>query len=402
MVRGQEPSDVQARPRAMASIRAILLAGTMSLLVIVLSAAAWLGFDKSKHEAEELFDARLATSARVLEALAARHMDTAKMSGAMVITIPQALGSDDGDDNEPLGHAYELKIAFQIWDDERRLLARSGAAPETAFAPMQDGFSTQYSGMHAWRVFVLESAEHRMWIQTAEREDPRRAIAAHLALAAVMPLIVGAPLLLVLLSLIIRYSLEPLDELAHRIDTRQPSLPNAIRLTRTPAEIVPVLKALNGLLDRVRQMLARERRFTAAAAHELRTPLAALSVHAQNAKRATTEDERQSSLRGLLLALQRTVRLVDQMLAYSRASTPSDPVVLGPVSLRQVVRDAADEIKARAAAHGMRLTVRDEPAEAPMILSGDRERLCSLVMNLLDNAIRYGPQDSVVTVELRA
>jgi two-component system sensor histidine kinase QseC len=197
-----------------------------------------------------------------------------------------------------------------------------------------------------------------------------------LAWAAILPLLAGIPVVLLLLSLLIRYGLAPLSQLAARIAAREPGSVTPLRLSRTPAEIAPVLEALNGLLARVQAALERERRFTADAAHELRTPLAALQVHAQNAARAGSEAERRESLERMLAGLQRTTRLAAQMLALSRASAPR--AAFASLSLGKLVREAAGQL-------GLPVKLQGDFA-----VSGDRDQLLSLVTNLLDNALRHG------------
>ena len=133
------------------SIRALLLGGTVAALLAVLGAVAWLSFSGSQEEAEELFDARLATSARVLEALVARQLEKATIAAPIVIALPGPLESADHDTPGPLGHYYETKIAFQVRDASGRLLARSASAPEAPFAPLAAGFGTQPLDGHDWR-----------------------------------------------------------------------------------------------------------------------------------------------------------------------------------------------------------------------------------------------------------
>jgi two-component system sensor histidine kinase QseC len=386
-----------ARPR---SVRATLLAGTVAALLVVLGAAGWMSYEGGQEEAQELFDARLATSGRVLEALLARQVETATIVTPVVITLPGPIEASPHDTPNVLGHYYETKIAFQVWSDARALLVRSASAPGTPFAPLETGFSDQTFAEQSWRVFTLRSGA--VWIQVAERNDIRSELSEKLALAATGPLIVGVPVLLVLLGLLIRYGLAPLASLAQQIEARRPDALTPIALDRAPAEVAPVLSALNRLLDRVSNALERERRFTADAAHELRTPLAGLKVHAQNAARAASPAERQASLDRMLVGLDRTIHLSEQMLALSRAAAAAGLAdTATTVSLRQMVADALDTLKPRVAERRIRVRTRCEPAASGFDVRGNPQQLRSLVSNLVDNALRYGPADSTVTIELR-
>jgi len=366
----------------------VLLGGSIAVLLAVLGAAAWIGFEGSQDEADELFDARLATSARVLATLVATQPRPAG-SAPIVVSFPGPLEEQAHDEASPLGHHYETKIAFQVLDPQGRLLMRSASAPATAYAPLAAGFSTQRD----WRVFSLRSGEY--WVQAAERDDVRGELSEKLALAAVAPLIVGIPLLLLLLTLLMEYGLAPLADLAKRIARREPDSLAPVALARSTAEIEPVLKELNGLLERVQAALARERRFTADAAHELRTPLAALKIHAQNAARATSAAERGASLERMLAGLERAIRLVEQMLSLSRAAAraPSSE----PVSLQQSLEDALEDVLPALRERGIKVSV---SSDGDAVVRGERDKLACLARNLLDNAARYAPPGSTVRVEI--
>jgi two-component system, OmpR family, sensor histidine kinase QseC len=381
------------------SILAVLLAGTSLTLLVVLGAAAWISFAGAEEEAQELFDARLATSARVLEALVARNIERATLASPIVIALPGPLEAEGHDKPDPLGHYYETKIAFQVRDDDGRLLARSASAPEAPFAPLVPGFSMQAIFGQDWRVFTLSSGS--AWVQVAERDDVRGELAEKIAFAATMPLLAGIPLLLLLLGLLIRQGLAPLSALARQVATRKPGTVAPFELARTSLEIAPLVEALNGLSARVRDALERERRFTADAAHELRTPLAALVLHGQNAARAASAAEREASLQRMLQGLERTVHLAEQMLAYSRATAPGDASRMQRVALAPLLHEAADGIGPRALERRCIVEVAEAPsAAADGVVSGDRQKLVSLVTNLLDNAVRYGPEGGRVRAEL--
>jgi two-component system sensor histidine kinase QseC len=381
-------------PRTARSIRALLLVGTSVTLLAVLGAAAWLSYAGSEEEAQELFDARLATSARVLEVLVARQVEKATVAAPIVIELPGPLEAASHDEPGPLGHYYETKIAFQVMDSGGRLLARSASAPDVAFAPLDAGFTTRPFGGQDWRA-------GEAWVQVAERDDVRGELAEKLAFAAAAPLLAGIPLLLVLLSLVIRQGLAPLAALARQVAARRPGSIAPFTLARNPEEVAPLVEALNGLVARVRDALERERRFTADAAHELRTPLAALKVHAQNAARASSAAEREASLRRMLEGLERTVYLAEQMLAYSRAAAPGDAARMDRVALTPLLREALEVTQQRAQERRCTVEIAVDPAAAESALHGDRQKLLSLTTNLIDNAVRYGPEGGRVGVSLR-
>ncbi len=399
------------------SIRTLLLAGTAFILLCVLGSTALLAVRAGQDEADELFDARLATSARVLESLLARQVEHATINAPLVMSLPDPLERPNDrpdaatlyeslqdwlfghhDVETPLGHEYETHIAYQVWGDDfggasYRLLARSSSAPDLPLAPMAQGFSDHDLDDGRWRVFTLHSGQ--VWIQVGERTDARAELSAKLGWATGAPLLVGLGVLLLLSGLLIGYGLAPLSEMAERIAGRSPRDDQPLLLSRVPAEIAPVLSALNALFGRVRDVLARERRFIDAAAHELRTPLAALRIHAQNARRADDPDKRNRSLDSLLEGVARSVHLTEQMLAHSRAGRGVQDI---PLSLRDVVRDAVAQRHPSCEASGHALAL--QAGDDALTVIGDANSLSSMVGNLIDNAQRYAPAGTAITLEL--
>jgi two-component system sensor histidine kinase QseC len=382
------------------SIRLLLLAGTTLILLAVMGASALLSFRSAQKEAEELFDARLATSARVIESLIARSLETATIEAPLVMALPEPLQDDGGHRDRPtaLGHYYETHIAYQVWrvvdGAPPSLLARSSSAPQEPISALEPGFSERMIDGRLWRVFALASGP--VWILAGERDDARAELTEELGLAVTAPMLLGLLLVLSASAGLIGYGLAPLSELAQRIRDRAPQAFGGIELSRVPAEIEPVVAALNGLLGRVRDTLDRERRFVDAAAHELRTPLAALRLHAQNLQRARDEAERAVSMARVLEGVERTAHLAEQMLALSRAGRPGADHEAVP--LREVVADAVRQREAAAQAGGHRIELL--LCEDSCTRSADASALSSMAGNLIDNALRYSPRGSPVVVAL--
>ena len=195
------------------------------------------------------------------------------------------------------------------------------------------------------------------------------------------------------------YGLAPLRQLAANIQNREPESLGSIELEAVPTEVRGVVRALNDLLRRVALAFERERRFTDAAAHELRTPIAALKIHAENVARAANGRERAHSMDRLMQALERTANLADQMLAYSRAQNAADNAPRMPVDLRAVVRDAVMQLEPVRVRKSQRVSVKADGTDDARIM-GDPTKIRRLVLNLLDNASRYAPEHSTIEVGL--
>jgi two-component system sensor histidine kinase QseC len=377
------------------SIRARLVASILIAMVVILGLTAVGSYEVAKHESEELFGARLATSARVLEAMVARAVQDATLAAPLVIALPKELEQGAGEHGSALGHAYETKIVFQVWRDDGSLLVRSTSAPSDPFSPNVAGFSTQRVNGELCHVFVLQSGN--TWVHVAEKNEVREELLHDLGIAVMAPLVAGALLLLVLVNALVLYGLAPLRQLAASIQSREPESLGAIELRKVPTEVRGVVGALNDLLRRVALAFDRERRFTDAAAHELRTPIAALKIHAENVVRAANERERAHSMAKLMQALERTWKLADQMLAYSRTQNAADEP-RASVDLRAVVREAVMQLEPIRLGKSQHVVV--EAGAGDTRIMGSPAKLLRLVFNLLDNASRYAPEQSTIKVAL--
>jgi two-component system sensor histidine kinase QseC len=178
---------------------------------------------------------------------------------------------------------------------------------------------------------------------------------------------------------------------------RQPRALQPIAVDGAPSEMTPMLEALNGLFRRIDELMASERRFTADAAHELRTPIAAIRAQAQVALAASEDAERLHALQFTVQGCDRAARLVEQLLTLSRLESGSAPA-LASVDLAGVVRQVVADVAALALDKAQTLEVE---ADLPCPVSADATLLAVLVRNLVDNAIRYSPGGARVSVAIR-
>lgn len=380
------------------SIRRRLVSETLGIMILILGLIAIAAHEVARHESEEIFSARLATSARVLEALAARQLEKATISSPIVIALPRELEHATGDEPEEYGHPYETKIAFQVWRDDGTLLAKSALAPDEALSRLQPGFDRNESGERVWRTFALRSGD--VWIVAAEKDEVRQELANDLGMSILVPLVAGGLLLLLAVNFILSVNLAPLRTLAGKIARREPESLAEIDMAEAPDELAPIIRELNDLLRRVKAAFAREQRFIDAAAHEIRTPIAALQVHIENALRAGSESERAKSLAEALIGLRRTTKLAEQLLTFSRIAAKVDDEQFRPVCLTGICRDVIAAQEPLLAQRGQTIGL-DAPAECEV--QGDPYKLARLLQNLIDNASQYGlPQGDIqVTVERR-
>ncbi len=346
-------------------------------------AATWLvtmalTYIDAHHEVDQLFDAQLAQAAHTLLLLTRHH---------------------EGQDTEELGaltHKYQQRLRFQIWRADGKLLLRSNNAPELPLTAA-DGFSETHGRQGHWRFFSQWNDQRSLQVQVSENHQVRDTLVGHITGRLLLPALLGLPLIGLWVWLATRRGFAPLEGIARQIASRDPQQLQAVQPTSAPSEIRSLLDALNDLFRRVENALDGERRFTADAAHELRTPLAALQAQLQVALRARDDEERQRSLRQMQSGLTRATHLIDQMLVLARLDPESGLPNPQPVDLaglaEAVCADLGPQILARQidfdliATPGCRVT-------------GQAEWLRVLIRNLVDNAIRYTREGGQIRVEL--
>ncbi len=356
-----------------------VLALALSAVIVVWLGSAVFAYVDARHEANEILDGYLAQSAALLAAQAAEDLDELDVEHA------------------PQLHKYARRVAFQIWDRGEVLRVHSANAPDRRLLERDEGFGDVTVDGHAWRAFSSWDRRHRYLIQVAEARDARDEIATSVARSVLLPLLVALPLLAVLLWWAVASGLRPLRSLGAQVARRDPDNLARIDAQSPPAEVAPLVSGLNHLFERVAHSLGRERRFTADAAHELRTPIAALRTQAQVAQRASDDATRTHALLQVIAGCDRAARLVDQMLTLARldpARAPG-PAVHGDVTAiaRGVLADLAP------AALDKSVDVELDAAGAAEV-AGDPDLLAIMLRNLVDNAIRYSAAGSRVVVSV--
>jgi two-component system sensor histidine kinase QseC len=368
----------------------MLALGCISAVMVPLLA---LSYAKVAEEVGELSDARLAQSAKTLEALSA-HIGA---EAAAPIEIPNWVRPKGAQEATAQGHGYETQVGFQYWTSPTELKLTTRDLRGLAFSASPVGFADTYIDRRRWRIYT-KIGDAGGFIRAAERYDSRREIVRDLLLQDVLPILVGLPLLALLMGWAIRKGLQPLATTASRIEQRSPHQAGPIDGHDVPDEIAPLVRALNGLLNRLGEALDNERQFTATAAHELRTPLAGALVHVENARESETAEEQQSALAQARAAIHRMKRLVDQMLELARWDSAAAGKPRDTVDLPALVDAQIGEMARTADRLGVTF-VRAFDGNA-RIVSGWEAGLRVLVRNLLDNASRHAGHGAVVVVEI--
>ena len=287
-----------------------------------------------------------------------------------------------------IDHLHSEPVVYQVRGPGGGIAYRSPGAPAEPLAGRDDrGFAFVRADGRRFRVDTLATVDGVATIHVAQPLDERDAVANAVALKLLAP---GAALLGVLALTVgwtVRAAAEPLIRYSRDLDRLAPAQSNPVDSTRLPDELQPVARAIDRLLVRVRDALLHERTLTADAAHELRTPLAALRLQAQVARRSTDARERDTALEELLAGTDRATRLVDSVLTLARYDARQDPVLDGnAVDLFRLAHHVAREFEAPAAQRGLTIEL---AAGADIGLTGDEDALGVALRNLIDNALRF-------------
>jgi len=363
-----------AERHASHSIKRRLLVVLLLTTLLAWVATLLLSYRDTRHELEELLDAHLAQSTSLLIAQIGHEAED--------IDIERA----------PQLHRYSRKVAFQIWEEGKRLVLHSASAPNVPLSPRREGFSDSVIAGKEWRVFSVWDESRHFLVQVGERREARDDLAQSIAENLLFPMLVTLPVLGLLIWFGVAGSLRPLKTLSSQVAERRPENLAPLEAGVVPAEVLPLVQGLNRLFARVRDSLDNERRFTADAAHELRTPLAAIKTQAQVAHAATADEERRHALNNVLVGCDRAAHLVEQLLTLAR---------LEPEHISR--RDQCDlhalavAVVAELAPAAIEKNVDLQLAEGAEVRAPCEPALVGILMrNLIDNAIRYSPPGSLV------
>jgi len=355
----------------------------VALLLLVLI-AAWVGiggatYVDSHREIDALLDAHLAQSARLVIAQAGHELEDVEVED--LEDVP----------------GYRQRVAFQVWQDGSTLVLRSAAAPSGRLSPVESGFSDAELDGRRWRIFSGWDGEHEVLVQVGEDHAARERIARRIARNALLPLLLALPLVGLTIWWVVGRGLRPLRELGDELALRGPQDLRPLGLRDPPREVVPVATTIDRLLERIRESLDSERRFTSHAAHELRTPMAAIRAQAEVARDATDAGVRNAALEHVIEACDRAAHLIGQLLLLARV----DETAAGAGQVQCRLDEIARRVLADLAPSAMEQGVALELDADEFVLRGDPALLEVLVRNLADNAVRHGGS-AAVRVTVRA
>jgi two-component system OmpR family sensor kinase len=358
------------------SLRTRLLGLLLLAIVGAAGVQATIVYRQARVEADGMFD---------------YHME--QMAQALRAGVPLPGLSRSGVEPSP---SEDFDFFVQVWTHDGLRVFQSGSnasLPQRAVL----GFSNIQVGGRPYRVYSMNS--QTQVIQVAQDMQPRQDMARSIAWRTVLPILGIAPLLMLVAWAVVSVSLAPVSRVRAQVAARSADELAEVGEEDLPDEIRPLVRELNLLLGRVRHAFDAQKHFVAEAAHELRSPLAALRLQVQGLQRARDDDTRELAVERLLAGIDRATRLVEQLLVLARqqsqgVETPvTQPVALAALAA-QVVGDAAPLAASKRIDLGL-------DAQDTAAVRGHEEALRTLLTNLVDNAVKYTPEGGTVDVILR-
>ena len=358
---------------------ALLLGGVAAVWLAMLAAS----YFELREEVDELADARMEQSAHTLLLLDLKRL--------------HLFAEDQGDAEE--GHEkhdeHTRHVDFAVWRSDGTLLLRSPGAPQAAFDD-HTGFAAFRDASGTWRSYALYDLRKGYQVRVFEPAALRTGLAGKLTGRMAQMLLLVLPVLALFVWVATSRGLKPLTTISRAISSLGADNLQPVSLERVPAEVQPLVDSLNKLLARLSDSIDRERSFTADAAHELRTPLAAIKVQAEVALAAQDEVQRSLAIRQVITGVQRTTHLVQQLLLLARLdhaeASQAQQVDLGAIAV-----DSAARFADAATRRGIMFDVDVQPGCS---VPGDPAALSAMVDNLLDNAVKYGSEQGHVEVRV--
>ncbi len=362
-------------------------------LAMTIIPAAWVYYDTAE-EVEELFDASLAQSARVLHGMIGR--DTVKKHHASLI---EALLHKEKNPHA-IQHNYEKKVSFQVID-ETGLILRSASAPNHPESELTQGYTYIELDQFEWRIFILYSKEDNWHIVVGERMDIRDELIHHIALDHAIPLFLLTPFFVIIVSLVIRKGLKPLEVIASDVQAKNYSSLEKLSYKTEPEEVSGLISAVNTLFDHLSEQYERERRFSSDAAHELRTPLAALMIHTENILEDNQDTALDASIINIKKSINRLSHLVAQLLSLSRADIQLIADDFTDINVTKTVAQVVSDFKHLAQQkEQLLLYVISNPNDETLAIKGNQALIYNMLSNVVTNAIKYSPEQSAITITL--
>ena len=376
--------------RAWASLTFRLFFCLTGLIIFSLLLVALLGLRSANSEITDDYDAQLITESIVIWQLTHEHIQpNAAEEYGISDHVPWIQPSD-----QEIVEEYAQWRGYRIWKDGKIAL-ESDNIGDLPKQPDPAGFSNIKAGKEKWRVYAMHVPEDHMVVEAFENLRNRKILQDDILAGIAVPAFIILPLLALLLYFGIRYGLQHLYVLARKLEARTPNDLARLNVGNTATELRPLVGSINHLLDKLEISMRHEREFVDHAAHELRTPLTALKLQAQLIAKSLRNPSEKRAVDELLLSVNRTARLVNQLLQLSRLSHQT--LVLSSLNLGNIAKEVIVAHALTALDKNITLSLENDES---VVVQGQYELLATLIGTILENAIKYTPDGGSVIAHI--
>lgn len=378
------------------SIKNQIIIGVNLIILAVVVAASFVNYFRSLHEIDEVFDAQLAQTSRLLAKIVEADPLIKQRINPKEIAIPDISSTlmevPSAMERLKDGHKYESQIGFQVWSDQGQLLLKSENTGNSSLAPFEQGYFELKDAEKHWISFSLYDAKAQLWLQTGQRVEVRDELSLYLVTGQIGQILVTMLLLSGLIYYVVHRAFVPVESFCLQLNNTKPSDLAPIH-SELPLEMQPIQMALNHLLSNIGEHIDQEKRFIADASHELRTPLAVLQLHAHNIELADNSIERKKSISAIISSSQRMTHLIHQLMALAKVDRQRQ-LHLEKVSINGLI-DYSLSLLSGSQAERVAWDI-DIPADASC--QGDKSLLQVVFRNLIDNATKYAVAQSTIKI----
>jgi two-component system sensor histidine kinase QseC len=384
------------------SIRTFLLVNLL-LSVTLSTSLAIIGNVFLEHtEFQTHLDSQLALSAYTIQAFLDEESSNNEIKEIQqsIDQAPNFLANIDYDINQQIQTLNTLlkSIQFQVWNNNDELILHSYAAPKIKYHSKKTGFDMIWHDNKPWRTFSIIDKQKNIFIMVMQRHDLRVNLEKKITEDSISIMIIIYPFLGLLIWFIVGRGLQSITTTTHELKARNRNRLTPISLKNIPKEISPLIKELNSLFDRLSQAFFREKRFAADAAHELKTPLAAISAQAQVALQSKNEETREAAIKKLMLSVNRSTHVIQQLLTLSRMVPESTLAGEDTVNVKSIAHDIIVEIVQLAIDKDINIEL--DAKDKYYKVYGNGTALGIMIRNIIDNAVKYCDKGSDVKVIL--
>jgi two-component system sensor histidine kinase QseC len=387
----------------MFSLRLLLSLIMLVGIVLTVTFSSILSTRDAMHEVEELFDAQMVQTAKMLEQFYVEHLTEAQL--AQLLQQPSLFHVADSkietfaDQSNPVTLSYEHKLSFQLLSSSGQLLAYSDSSGEQQLTNFIQGYDTRSIDNELWHVYSFFSSSHQVWIVTAQRDDVRREIVSLIISNTWRSPLIITPIMMFFMLLLTYYLFKPVKLLERHLDNRSAQDLTPINFT-LPKELASTQKALNGFLLRISETMIRERRFSADAAHELKTPLAIIKLHSDGLSDVLSSQMPQIQqatlpyIEAIGEGVNRISHTVEQLLLLSRVDA-IEALNKTDCKLQDIIENVINQLVHVIADYEWYIVVPKD-----MNINADPFYIELVLKNIIENACKYSPKESLITIKV--